>query len=168
MQVEKIQFETIDSTNKWAKENLTTLKPDTLHIVRADEQTAGYGRRGHKWVAPKGKNLLITFAFHFNGSPHDLTQKICQSLVQTLGELSFSPQIKTPNDLLLNGKKIAGVICEVTGKNAYLGLGLNVNTTKEELASIPQPTTSLFIEKGRLFDIDKIESTLVKYFLCDR
>ncbi len=158
MQVEKIVFDRLDSTNKWARENLTTLKPDTLYVVRADEQTSGYGRRGHKWIAPRG-NLILTLVFPVTDSPHLLTHKLCLALAKTLEEFSLSPQIKWPNDLLLNGKKIAGVICEISNSIAYLGLGLNVHETPY------QPATSLKEETNTLFDLEQIEQMLIKYFL---
>ena len=158
MQIEKIHFEKIDSTNKWAKENLKNLKPNTLYIVRADEQTSGYGRRGHKWIAPKG-NLTLTFVLPVTDSPHLLTHKLCLALAKTLEEFSLAPQIKWPNDLLLNGKKIAGVICEISNNIAYLGLGLNVENTPY------QPATSLKEEANTLFDLDTIEKKLITHFL---
>ncbi|GAB5411088.1 MAG: biotin--[acetyl-CoA-carboxylase] ligase [Chlamydiales bacterium] len=161
MQIEKIHLEKIDSTNKWAKENLTTLKSDTFYVVRADEQTSGYGRRGHKWIAAKG-NLILTLVFPVTESPHLLTHKLCLCLAKTLEEFSLRPQIKWPNDLLLNGKKIAGVICEVSSNIAYLGLGLNVNVTPF------QPATSLQEETGSTFDLDQIEKSLIKNFLQNR
>ncbi|MDX8430719.1 MAG: biotin--[acetyl-CoA-carboxylase] ligase [Candidatus Algichlamydia australiensis] len=160
MQVEKILFETIDSTNKWAKEHLTELKPDTLYVVRAEEQTMGYGRRGHDWISPKGKNLLLTLAL-LPESPALLTHRMCLSLAKTLEEYSLQPRIKWPNDLFLNGKKIAGVLCEIQNGIAYLGLGLNVNMEKQ----VDFAATSLLIETGKEFDRDEVEQKIIANFL---
>ncbi len=166
MQVEKISFETIDSTSTWAKQHLTKLAPGTIHIVRAEEQTAGYGRRGHNWLSPKGKNLLVTFAFALTDEiPSLLCHKLCLSLTQTLENFSLSAKIKWPNDVLLNGKKIAGVICEIVNGIAYLGLGLNVNTSSEELAPITPPATSLLSESGKEWDRDTLEAKILANFL---
>lgn len=166
MQVEKISFETIESTSSWAKQNLTKLAPGTIHLVRAEEQTAGYGRRGHNWLSPKGKNLLVTFAFALTDEvPSLLCHKLCLSLTQTLETSSLPAKIKWPNDVLLEGKKVAGVVCEIVDGVAYLGLGLNVNTTAEELAPITPPATSLFAASGKEWDRNALEAKILANFL---
>src|ERR1700722_12425114 len=103
-------FDTIDSTNTWAKKNARTLDPDHLTCITAQEQTAGRGRFKRAWTADRAQNILATLFFTLpKDSPIllNLGQILSLSCVKVLEKRGFSPQIKWPNDLLLSGKKVA-------------------------------------------------------------
>lgn len=128
-------FESIDSTNTFAKRLGVQQGPHGTLIV-ADEQTAGRGRLQRQWISDKGKNLLFTLIVY----PEFSQEKI--SLLPFVGSLAVCDAIETvtklsaackwPNDVLLNGKKVCGMLLESTTGTAsdnkvILGIGVNVN-----------------------------------------
>ncbi len=166
-----ISFDTIDSTQTWAKANSASFPKDHITCILADEQTQGRGRYDRKWISPKGQNLYITFYFCLPANTPQLSclsHLIAISLANVLLELKLSPQIKWPNDLLLSHKKLAGVLCETSFQNKlveiFLGIGINVNMSKELLATIDQPATSLFVETEKLWDRSHLLGLLQKEF----
>src|SRR3989339_1701180 len=105
-----IHFQSIDSTNTWAKNHASTLDPQKITCITAHEQTAGRGRFQKKWISPKGENLYCTFFFTVPiGSSFipNLGQILSISACKLFTHLGFPAQIKWPNDLLISGKKIA-------------------------------------------------------------
>ncbi len=147
-------FDSIDSTNTFAK---ALARKDALHgtIVVAEEQTAGKGRLHRQWLAVKGKNLLFTLVLR----PEFSAQKI--SLLPFAGALAVADAIeaitqlrcecKWPNDVLINRKKICGMLLESTGKNVVLGIGVNVNQN-EFPDDLLHKASSLKLEAGTDFD----------------
>jgi len=108
-----IHFDTIDSTNTWAKNNAKTLDPDQITCITALEQTAGRGRWLRKWISPKGQNIYATIYFCLSKNCKQLSnvgQILSLSCAKVLKSKGFLPQIKWPNDLLLEKKKVAGVL----------------------------------------------------------
>src|SRR5690348_7786351 len=115
-----IHFDTIDSTNTWAKQHASSLDPEVLTCITTQAQTAGRGRFSRKWISPKGKNICATLYFTVpQDYPHvaNLAQLLSLSCVQVLKSRGFDPQIKWPNDILLEKKKVGGVLCETTIQN---------------------------------------------------
>jgi BirA family transcriptional regulator, biotin operon repressor / biotin---[acetyl-CoA-carboxylase] ligase len=164
-----IHLEKVDSTQTYAKNHYTEFAPEAITCISADEQTAGRGRFQRKWIAPKGKNISATFYFQLPASIPHLTT-LAQLMAYTLaGVIGIHSQIKWPNDILLSGKKLAGILCETIFDSSvvhcFLGVGINVNTTPEELAIIDQPATSLFIETQREWDRDTLLSELGKRWI---
>ena len=152
-------LEEIDSTNKYAKENISDLVDGT--IVYTDNQTAGRGRLNRKWSFIGKDNIYASIIL----KPSDkmlpvysnLTQLLCVVLCQTFEEYCVEPKIKWPNDIQINGKKISGILAEAVItenklKGIVLGFGINLNTSKEILNKIDQPATSLNIETWKTID----------------
>jgi len=172
MKIRYQHFETLNSTNSWAKEHANECLPDEILAITADEQTHGRGRYARVWHAPKGQNLTLSLAF-FLPDPHIKPFAICQlaslTLVEFLQIHGITAVIKWPNDLLVNGKKIVGVLIERTEVNELpfivLGIGLNVNMNGEDLAQIPQAATSMFMEKNRTFALDQLKEFYVRLFV---
>jgi BirA family biotin operon repressor/biotin-[acetyl-CoA-carboxylase] ligase len=169
-----LHFDTIDSTNSWAKKNAHTFDQNHLTCITALEQTAGRGRFKRKWVSERGQNINATFFFTLPKQTKilaNLGQILSLSCVQVLKKKGFFPQIKWPNDLLLEGKKVAGILCETVSLDhslgIVLGIGINVNTTKELLATIDQPATSLAQLSGHTWKLEQILEPLLKQFLLD-
>jgi BirA family biotin operon repressor/biotin-[acetyl-CoA-carboxylase] ligase len=105
-------------------------------VVAADEQTAGRGRHGRRWVAPPGKALQ--FSVLLRPPPERRLPEL--SLVAGVAvadaveaALGLSAQIKWPNDVLVNRKKVAGILAEARGEVVVLGIGVNVNQLRDEL-----------------------------------
>jgi BirA family transcriptional regulator, biotin operon repressor / biotin---[acetyl-CoA-carboxylase] ligase len=141
-------FDSIGSTNDYAVYWMQ-YGPPNLSIVIADEQTAGRGRAGRQWLTPRGTALAISVLLH----PNHLESSMIP-LVNGLGALvvsealmrwDLSPAIKWPNDVLINGLKVAGVLPEAhwIGNQLHgvvLGMGVNVghaSVPPVELVSFP-------------------------------
>ena len=151
-------FDSIGSTNDealaWATEGA-----QDFSLVIADEQTTGRGRAGRKWVTPQGTalafSLILRPAASEADSPTLFSGLGALALVDALKKDRLKPQIKWPNDVLLNGKKVAGILMESvwTGNaldTVVLGMGINVlagsNPPDDDLLF---PATSVEAEMGR-------------------
>lgn len=169
-----IHFDTIDSTNTWTKKNAETLDPHQLTCVTALEQTAGRGRFLRKWLSPKGQNIYATLFFCVpSGSAYviNLGQILSLSCIVVLKKRGFDPKVKWPNDILLDGKKVAGILCETVSFEdqigIVLGIGINVNMSNELLETIDQPATSLAQLSGQTWALEQILEPVLKQFLED-
>jgi BirA family biotin operon repressor/biotin-[acetyl-CoA-carboxylase] ligase len=112
-------------------------------VALADEQSAGRGRRGRSWLAPPGSAVLLSLS-HPLGAADDKTADRIQciaavAVAKVLERLSHQKliQIKWPNDLIVNGRKLAGILVETFGvknrRKAVIGIGINVSHTPEQL-----------------------------------
>lgn len=151
-----IELKSVDSTNVWARDHLANCDQSELTVIVTDEQTAGRGQYGRYWYAPPGQ-LIATFVF-FIPQPDrtHLVQLLACVLKELLEKEGLKPAIRWPNDLLINGKKVAGILVEVTEEAVIMGLGLNLALTAEDLQKISQPATSLLQESGRPFERDPL------------
>ncbi|MDE3045752.1 MAG: biotin--[acetyl-CoA-carboxylase] ligase [Verrucomicrobiota bacterium] len=169
-----IRLDTIDSTNNYAKEHAATFSPSDITCITAEEQIAGRGRFQRIWQSPRGVNLYATFYFRLpSNTPHliSLAQVLASSLATLLLNNRLQPKIKWPNDILLNGKKLSGVLCETRFQgdhvDIFLGIGININMEAADLATIDKPATSLKVETGRSWNRDALLHSLQKQFSCD-
>ncbi len=159
MNIKKIFLESIDSTNTYAITHGSNFGRDALTCIVAEEQLAGRGQFGRTWISPKGVNLYATLYFHLPSKAEkieELALFMAKCLKSVLEQQGVHPTMKWPNDLLLNGKKLAGVLCETVFHPDHieiiLGFGLNVNMEAEDLAKVDQKATSLKQETGRIWD----------------
>jgi len=122
------------STNDLALAWATEGAPD-LSIVFADEQTSGRGRRGRKWQTPAGAALAVSIILRPETREHNtaplFTGLGALALCSALEKAGLKPQIKWPNDVLINGRKVAGILAEAvwTGEaidSIIVGVGVNV------------------------------------------
>jgi BirA family biotin operon repressor/biotin-[acetyl-CoA-carboxylase] ligase len=126
-------------------------------VVAAGEQTAGRGRLGRRWLAPAGSSLLFSVQLLPEiESPRlpELTgvaARACSEAIEAVTGLA--PEVKHPNDVLLGGRKVAGVLAEAREGRVVLGIGINVNLAEADLpADVDRPATSLLVETGRETD----------------
>lgn len=157
--IKRIHFQKIDSTNTWAKQNVDQIEKGHITLVTAAEQATGRGRHKHHWISPADQNIYASFVFFLNLKQQNLgniPQILALTAVLTLQKYGVQAEIKWPNDLLINGKKLAGVLCETFQKDQELvfiaGMGLNVNMKDEELKKIDRPATSLLAETRKETD----------------
>jgi BirA family transcriptional regulator, biotin operon repressor / biotin---[acetyl-CoA-carboxylase] ligase len=126
-------------------------------VLAAREQTAGRGRYERKWVSEEGGNLAFSFWMRTRvGVPQvlSLPQAVALGVVEAVGEFGIEAQVKWPNDLLVEGRKICGILAEGEGEGLVVGVGINVNMGREEAAGIDRPATSMMIESGREFAVE--------------
>lgn len=162
----------VSSTNTWAKDHAHEFLRDEVCAITADKQTHGRGRYARVWHSPEGKNLYLSLAFFLEDQsiqPFALCQLASLTLEEFLQSHGITAKIKWPNDLLVNGKKIVGVLTERKEVDnvpfIVLGIGLNVNMNAEELAEIPQSATSMCIEKNQPFSLESIKDSYVRLFV---
>ena len=172
MLLKRLHFDTIPSTNTWPKENAHLLDPRKVTLITANTQTAGRGRYKRSWISPPDCNLYATWVWHEKTSPSalgNIPQVMCLAAASSL---PIASQIKWPNDLLLSGKKVAGILCETVeaptgGLFILLGLGLNVNMEAHYLFQIDRPATSLFLETGCHYNVEELLQKISRRFLLN-
>ena len=159
-----LYLEEVDSTNKYAKEGINDINDMT--VVYTYKQTAGRGRLQRKWSYMGEDNIYASVVLKpsskYKEVYSNLTQLLCVVLAEVFEEYGITPQIKWPNDIRVNRKKISGILAEAVGINnkqkgyllqgLVLGFGVNLNTKTEILSNIDQPATSLNIETGKYID----------------
>lgn len=148
-----LYFETTDSTNIQARQYAENDNSDGLLVV-ADEQTKGRGRRGRNWSSLPGENIFMSLLLKPRISPKSasmLTLIAALAVAAAVKEnTGLEAWIKWPNDIVVNRKKVCGILTEMSSEMDYIhyviiGIGINVNTAAfpEEIAEM---ATSLFLE----------------------
>ena len=170
----EIFLEVVDSTNLYGKNNLKDLSDKT--VIRAAHQTSGRGRLERSWIDMGDNNLFMSFILKpsssFNEKYSNLTQYLSVVLCDVLESFGLIPQIKWPNDVLVNGKKIAGILCETVMQGAkfnglVLGVGVNLNSSFDSLETVDKPATALNLEIGREIDVEQFKNILVAEFFSN-
>jgi BirA family biotin operon repressor/biotin-[acetyl-CoA-carboxylase] ligase len=120
--------------------------PEGATVV-ADHQTAGRGRLGRVWEDVAGRSLLLSVLLR-PPAPMPLWPELSLVAGEAVARV-VGGEVRPPNDVFLNGKKVAGILPEATRGRVVLGIGINVNHTEKELpADTVKPPTSLRIELG--------------------
>ena len=172
MENKKIRYyEQLDSTNTKVSE-LALEGAEHGTVVVAGCQTAGKGRRGRTWESPSEDNIYMSILlrpeFEADRAPM-ITLVMAYSVAKVLQENGFADvQIKWPNDLVLSGKKVCGILTEMhlqgtTIDSIVVGVGVNVNTTSF-LEELVDKATSLFLECGKLLDKEQLIVDIVETF----
>lgn len=174
MEMNCIHFDCLSSTNTWSKDNYQIFDLRKLTLVTAKQQTSGYGRFKRQWISCADQNLHATFTFFLEKELKDLgnlTQVAALSVHKTLKELGFHSQLKWPNDIQINKKKISGILCETIIDDhrlvVVLGIGININMPFETLLQINQPATSLWAESNQEFSVQEVMEKLQNHFSKD-
>lgn len=142
------RFDVLDSTNDYCFRAQEELRSGS--VVMASYQTQGKGTQGRKWNSDRDENLLFSLLYKdepFASSPL-FSHRVALAIVFALREYNLSPQIKWPNDILVDHRKISGILIETSGGICVVGIGINVNQT-----TFPQdlrmPATSLIQQTGQ-------------------
>ncbi|UQY32772.1 bifunctional biotin--[acetyl-CoA-carboxylase] ligase/biotin operon repressor BirA [Pseudomonas fulva] len=147
-----ILLQQVDSTNAQALRHLASGAVPPFLVI-AEQQTAGRGRRGRSWASPFGENLYYSLVLRVSGGMRQLeglSLVVGLALLQALREAGVeNAGLKWPNDLLVDGRKVAGILLELSGDPAdichvVIGIGVNINmrvAPRDE--AIDQPWTSL-------------------------
>jgi BirA family transcriptional regulator, biotin operon repressor / biotin---[acetyl-CoA-carboxylase] ligase len=128
-------------------------------VVFAESQTKGRGRLGRKWISPTHKGLWFSLLLRPDLRPQEATQLTVASATALRraihSETGLNPEIKWPNDILVHGKKVAGILTEMSAeldrvRHIILGIGVNINMSAGEFQpELRKFATSLKIESGR-------------------
>ncbi|AFK21765.1 biotin--[acetyl-CoA-carboxylase] ligase [Pyrococcus sp. ST04] len=149
-----VYFQEISSTNDVAKSE----KFEEGTVIVADVQISGHGRLNRKWESPRG-GLWLSVILQPNVSMEDLPKITflgAVAVVRTLEEFSVPARIKWPNDVLVDFKKIAGILVEKKGKRVILGIGLNVNN------DAPENGTSMKLYLGSELALTNVFKSLIE------
>jgi BirA family biotin operon repressor/biotin-[acetyl-CoA-carboxylase] ligase len=126
-------------------------------VAVADEQTEGRGRLGRRWLAPAGTSLLVSILLRPQVDPArlpELSVVAGRACAEAIAEVTgLEPEVKFPNDVLVGGRKVAGILAEASEGRVVLGVGVNVSQAPGDLpADARTPATSLAIETARVVD----------------
>ncbi len=151
-----LSLEETDSTNIYAKQHLAELEDCT--VISSRRQTAGRGRLNRSWLDLGDGNLFVSIVLKpsaaFNKNFVNLTQLLSVCICKTIERYGIKPEIKWPNDVNINGKKIAGILSETVMQGAnlkgiILGFGINLSASAEDVKKVTdKDVTSLSIELG--------------------
>lgn len=149
-------YDEIDSTNTQAKRLAEAGSVHGTYVV-AERQKTGKGRRGRAWESPKGSGIFMTLLLKPEMNPNHasmLTLVAAMAVTKAMRTtLELPAQIKWPNDIVLNGKKICGILTEMSAEIDYInyvvvGIGINVSN-KEFPEEISHTATSILLESGK-------------------
>jgi biotin-[acetyl-CoA-carboxylase] ligase BirA-like protein len=150
-----------------ARSQYQNLRPGQWFLYTASHQTSGVGQYGRRWISAGSVNIYATYSFLIDQrSVHKLLympQIACLQVVKILEQEDVKANIKWINDVLVQQKKICGVLVE-SFNTAYsqedrnyiavlIGIGINVNSNSDMLRCIDQPATSMMLETGQIFEI---------------
>lgn len=156
-------YERLPSTNTFLKECLE-LEPELPGgtVAAAREQTQGRGRRGRPWESGTGENLTFSVLLRGSFDPRSLPAAAMAAAVavaELLQAENVPATLKWPNDVLVDGKKICGILSERVPGGVIIGIGLNVNMQTAD--HIDQPATSMRMVTGERCDIDLLFEKLL-------
>ena len=124
-------------------------------VVLAERQTAGRGRRGRQWVSPFAENIYYSLVLRMDGGMRQLeglSLVVGLAVLSALREVGVSDVgLKWPNDVLVNNKKIAGILLELVGDPAdvcHVVLGIGINVNMRVASEVDQAWTSVYLESG--------------------
>lgn len=169
---EVLYFDTIDSTNIKAQE-LAEKGYQSGTLVVADKQESGKGRRGRSWVSPSGTGIFMTLMIKPDINPNNASMltlvaalAVAKAITSVTGEEAM---IKWPNDIVVNGKKVCGILTEMNAQFDYINhivVGIGINVHNESFPEeISQMASSLMIEAGgKRFHRAQIIAETMSYF----
>lgn len=161
-----------DSTNTWARDNLTSLLNQLPMVISAEGQSAGRGRDGRSWHSPPGQGLYCTVVFRAEPRPGWQLIPLAAGLAvidSLAAESGADFVLKWPNDVLWQEKKIAGILCESLVREneiiCFCGIGINLNQQAEDFPpEISRRAVSLRLISGRRHQAGELIRVLAENF----
>ena len=120
-----LSFKKISSTQNYALRMIETGRAADQVAVVAETQTAGRGRYRRRWVS-RGGNLFVSFIYDCAKPDARVSYAVAVAVAETVAEFGAPAKIKWPNDVLVDGKKISGVLIEYAGDFVVVGIGINI------------------------------------------
>jgi len=142
-------------------------------VLRAKHQTAGKGRLDRQWTAPPGANLLVSMLFRdVPGNPHELTQRVALAAVAACTDVAgVTPRLKWPNDLLLEGRKLAGILAQAGPVSSgsrpeyvVVGIGLNVGWSPDGAARLGEEVDAAEVLDAMLREYDRLTGDIAAMY----
>jgi BirA family biotin operon repressor/biotin-[acetyl-CoA-carboxylase] ligase len=135
-------------------------------VLMARHQTSGRGRLDRRWESPPGVNLLVSILFRdVPASPHELTHRVALAAAHAVERLTgLAPTVKWPNDLLLNGRKLAGLLAQSGGHgtidHVVVGIGVNVGWGLDDAATLAGAVTPDELLAALLDEYDRLPADI--------
>lgn len=165
--------EIVESTQKIAHQLATEVVPEGT-VVIAEEQTSGRGRMNRQWHSPKYTGVWMSLIIRPNiplTKAPQVTLLTAVAIVQAIEEITgLYPQIKWPNDIFINGKKVTGILTELQAEadqihSIIIGIGINVNQKREDFpVELRETASSLMIESGEQISRSTLIKSVFKHF----
>ncbi len=149
-------YESVDSTSSIAKKLADEGAKEGL-VVISEEQTGGRGRMGRNWISPKYKGIWMSIILKPLMEPQfvaKITQVAAAAVVLAAKDIGFDVGVKWPNDLVLNGKKVCGILTEMSGEMnqinyIVIGVGINANLDTKDFDDSTKKTATSFKIEGK-------------------
>jgi BirA family biotin operon repressor/biotin-[acetyl-CoA-carboxylase] ligase len=164
-----IKYQTVDSTNKKAKQFIKNNQIRTFTVITAEQQLDGKGTKCNTWYSDNPNGLymscIVPNVQHITQSSETLVTSIATKIKRVLTELTgLDIYVEWPNDLMINQKKCGGILMELTKHNQHyliIGIGINVNQTHfpNDLKYI---ATSLYLQSNKHYDKDIVTQHISK------
>lgn len=168
-------FNSVDSTNNQAKKFINELKEEhkfndkKIFVFAADKQYAGRGRRGHNWFSNQPASLAVSFLFKTKDNLEQIPQITAAAglaVKQTFKKFCLEGKLKWPNDILIKGKKISGILSELIfseSKESYLIIGCGINLNNNSFSpEIEKIATSYYLETRKKINKNLFLAELTK------
>jgi BirA family biotin operon repressor/biotin-[acetyl-CoA-carboxylase] ligase len=165
-------FDTLPSTNSYLMQNMSAKTHGTCVVTNL--QTSGRGRRGREWQASLGASLTFSLLWRFQcgaAALSGLSLAVGVALIRSLHELGATEaKLKWPNDILINQKKLAGILIELQGdmegpSTAVIGVGINLQLSESLLQKIDQAVTDLHQTLAHTINPNALMATLLKHLV---
>lgn len=168
---EIIHFDSIDSTNKYANDIAMDKAEGT--VVVAEEQIAGKGRLAREWMSPSKKGIYFSIILKPKLEPSQvakLTLIGAAAVNLALKDIDIDSQIKWPNDIVIDGKKVSGILTEMSCElniinHIVIGIGINANLDQDDFShELQDKATSLKIISGKNIQRSKLLALVLNHF----
>ncbi len=163
---EIIRFDSIESTNSYIKRNHSTLNDGT--IVLSKTQSSGRGRSDHTWMSEEG-NLYFSFivkGFASRSKIFELLARVSVAVVELLRDFHVDGSIKYPNDVLVDNKKICGILIESSGTKEidYVVVGVGINVNQVDFKELSDTAVSMKNTLGNDSSVEEVLVGFIKHF----
>ena len=162
IEIKDIKFKIINSTNLWAKENLESFNREYIYFITSDQQFNGIGTNNKSWYSPIGGlyTSVCISSKYIKPYSSNITLNIAILISEIFNNLNINMLIKWPNDLMLNEKKIGGILSDYINDWYIIGIGININNDerqiKENIVKNNFPISTIYEETKKLLDIELV------------
>ncbi len=161
-----IRFDSVGSTNNYIKSNSSLLEEGTVVVSKI--QTSGRGRSNHSWMSDEGN---LYFSFLINGyisrsKIFELLAKVSNTVIRLLRDFNIKSEIKYPNDILIEDKKICGILIESYGalEIDYVVVGVGINVNQLDFRDLNDKATSMKKILGINTEVEQVLEKFIEHY----